>query len=38
VELRYGKDPMLRNLASAIIKAQKQEINQMKAWLEKAKP
>ena len=32
VELRYGKDPMLRKLAAAIVKAQATEIAQMEAW------
>ncbi len=32
VELRYGKDPVLRRLAAAIIKAQDQEIAEMQAW------
>ncbi|MFC3394320.1 CopM family metallochaperone [Brenneria rubrifaciens] len=34
-ELEYGKDPALRKLAEAIIKAQQPEIDQMQAWLEK---
>lgn len=32
VEMRYGKDPMLRKLAADIIRAQKVEIAQMQAW------
>jgi uncharacterized protein (DUF305 family) len=32
VELRYGKDPKLRALAEAIVKAQESEIAEMKAW------
>ena len=32
VEMRYGKDPMLRRLAADIIKAQAIEIAQMQAW------
>ena len=35
VELQYGKDPMLRKLASDIVKAQRSEIDEMKAWLAK---
>ena len=35
VELHYGKDPMLRKLASNIVKAQEKEIGEMKAWLAK---
>jgi uncharacterized protein (DUF305 family) len=32
VELQYGKDPMLREMAQAIIKAQQEEIATMKKW------
>ena len=35
VELQYGKDPMLRKLASNIVKAQEKEIGEMKTWLAK---
>lgn len=35
VELKYGKDPELRELAKNIIKAQESEIEFMKKWLEK---
>lgn len=32
VELQYGKDPTLRKLAAAIVKAQDVEIAQMQGW------
>jgi uncharacterized protein (DUF305 family) len=32
VELQYGKDPMLRDLATSIIAAQEKEISMMKGW------
>ena len=32
VELQYGKDPKLRAMAQAIVKAQETEIAEMKAW------
>ncbi len=35
VEIRYGRDPELRKLAAAIIRAQAVEIAEMQAWQKK---
>ncbi|MDQ7981281.1 DUF305 domain-containing protein [Paraburkholderia sp. SARCC-3016] len=35
VELKYGKDPQMKKLASNIVKTQKEEIAIMKRWLAK---
>lgn len=35
IELKYGKDPELRQLAKNIIQAQEEEIKFMQQWLEK---
>ena len=35
IELKYGKDPDIRKLAEAVIKAQEAEIAEMNAWLSK---
>lgn len=35
IVLEHGKDPEIRALAEAVVKAQEGEISQMKAWLEK---
>jgi uncharacterized protein (DUF305 family) len=32
VELKYGKDPMLKKMAQKIINAQKKEIKEFKKW------
>jgi uncharacterized protein (DUF305 family) len=32
VELKYGKDPMLKKMAQEIIDAQKKEIEELKKW------
>ncbi|PHM46310.1 hypothetical protein Xmau_00720 [Xenorhabdus mauleonii] len=37
IELKYGKNPEMRELAKAIINAQGPEIEQMQKWLEKNK-
>ena len=33
IELKYGTDPKMRQLAQAIIQAQEPEIKQMQNWL-----
>lgn len=35
VELKYGKDPVLRRLARQIVKAQQDEIKLMQSWQSK---
>ena len=35
IQLQYGKDPEIRKMAEAIIKAQEAEIAEMKQWLQK---
>ena len=35
VEVQYGKDPMLREMAQQIITSQQKEIDEMKAWQQK---
>lgn len=37
IQLKHGKDPELRKLAEAIIKAQKEEITFMRIWLQNQK-
>lgn len=37
VELKYGKDPELRKMASDIVSAQEKEIAEMKQWEKKQK-
>ncbi len=32
VELRYGRDPILRRLARGVIEAQRKEIDEMRSW------
>jgi uncharacterized protein (DUF305 family) len=38
VELKYGKDPMLRRLALDIVTAQNKEIGQMRRWQSSNRP
>jgi uncharacterized protein (DUF305 family) len=38
VELKYGKDPMLRRLALDIVAAQNKEIGQMRRWQSSHRP
>lgn len=35
IQLKYGKDPEMRNLATRILQSQQEEIKEMRAWLEK---
>lgn len=35
IELRYGRNPMLRKMAAEIIRSQTQEIGQLRSWLSK---
>ena len=33
IEVAFGKDPKIRQLAEAVIKAQEEEIAMMRSWL-----